>query len=280
MCCDRIMYHSAQAKPFLMSLTGDGLESHLLHISCENCSKTGSLIFKGNITDATRIPKNNIVASQQLTVALSKLSGLHQLPVSVTEVHPRAINTGTTQHCFTGWDTSWSQSAEYPQDTAVYNIKVAFSLPPKYLLVLLFSTTTKSCQTLNFKHKNVIFHLTKSSPGAVWSSSDEQGTFISPWPPPSSLKMMTNVLTILEGLLLSGCPAVLLCYSLPYVQKTVLMLCQHICLGFFCFFSPPAVDHFLSDTEFHNVLWQGAKLSSSCWDPVLQLQVLIFSCVP
>lgn len=40
MCCDRIIYHSVQTKPFLMFLTGDGLESHLLYRSRENCSKT------------------------------------------------------------------------------------------------------------------------------------------------------------------------------------------------------------------------------------------------
>lgn len=95
--CNRIIYHSVQTKPFLMSLTGDGLESHLLYRSRENCSETGSLIFKQeNITDSTRNPKNNIVATQQLTLAPSKLSGIRQLPISMTEVHPRAINTSTT----------------------------------------------------------------------------------------------------------------------------------------------------------------------------------------
>lgn len=62
-----------------MSLTGDGLESHLLYRSRENCSETGSLIFKQtsqqNITDSTRNPKNNIVATQQLTLAPSKFQG-------------------------------------------------------------------------------------------------------------------------------------------------------------------------------------------------------------
>lgn len=37
-------------------------------------------------------PKNIIVASQQLTTSPSKLSGLFQLAVSMTDIHPRAIN--------------------------------------------------------------------------------------------------------------------------------------------------------------------------------------------
>lgn len=45
-------------------------------------------------------------------------------------------------------------------------------------------------------------------------------------------------------------------------------------------FAPPAVDHFLLDTEFHTVRWQGAKLSSSCCDPVLKLWVLMLTCLP